>query len=241
MACNAGPDIIEDGLVLCLDAGNKLSYPGAGTTWTDLVGSNNGTLNNMTEGGLSGSFNSENGGSLSFDGSNEYIQLGDLSSTEGVDGLTVSAWVFIDQFSSAADAFFSRDASAGSRGWYLGSWNHANTGGLNIVRWLMSTNGSSNDALNTSELLVNTWYYVTGTWDNSKMKIYINDSLNNSINTSNTSSPTPNLSESLRIGLRLAGGSNYFNGSLALGQIYNRALAADEIRQNYEATVGRYI
>jgi len=228
------PSIVTDGLVLCLDAANNRSYPKSGTTWSDLAGSNNGTLTNGP------TFDAGNGGGIVFDGSNDYVQLGDLSSTEGVDGLTVSAWVFIDQFSSVADAFFSRDASAGSRGWYLGSWNHANTGGLNIVRWLMSTNGSSNDALNTSELLVNTWYYVTGTWDNSKMKIYINDSLNNSINTSNTSSPTPNLSESLKIGLRLAGGSNYFNGSLALGQIYNRALTAAEVLQNYNATRGRY-
>ena len=46
MAINAGPDIVEDGLVLCLDAANINSYPKTGTTWTDLKGGNNGTLNN---------------------------------------------------------------------------------------------------------------------------------------------------------------------------------------------------
>ena len=68
MACNAGPDIIEDGLVLCLDAGNKLSYPGTGTTWTDLAGSNNVTLTNGPV------FGNNNGGSIGFDGSNDYAK-----------------------------------------------------------------------------------------------------------------------------------------------------------------------
>ena len=46
MACNAGPDIIEDGLVLCLDAANINSYPKSGTIWTDLAGFHDGTLTN---------------------------------------------------------------------------------------------------------------------------------------------------------------------------------------------------
>jgi hypothetical protein len=32
------PRTITDGLVLCLDAANSKSYPGSGTTWTDLSG-----------------------------------------------------------------------------------------------------------------------------------------------------------------------------------------------------------
>ena len=69
MACNAGPDIIEDGLVLCLDAANINSYPKSGTTWSDLAGANDGTMENMT----SANYGSDNGGVLSFDGTNEYI------------------------------------------------------------------------------------------------------------------------------------------------------------------------
>ena len=46
MAINAGPDVIEDGLVFCVDAANINSYPKSGTTWSDLAGSNNGTLTN---------------------------------------------------------------------------------------------------------------------------------------------------------------------------------------------------
>ena len=59
--------IIDDGLVLYLDAANTKSYPGSGTTWTDLSGNgNNGTLENGV------GYNSGNGGSLVFDGVDDY-------------------------------------------------------------------------------------------------------------------------------------------------------------------------
>ena len=69
MGVYAGPEINESGLVLCLDAGNTKSYPGSGTAWTDLSGrGNTGTLVNGP------TYSSVNGGSLSFNGSNQYVQ-----------------------------------------------------------------------------------------------------------------------------------------------------------------------
>jgi len=66
-----GPKIVTSGLVLCLDAANKRSYPGTGTTWTDLSGnSNNGTLINGP------TFNAGNQGGIVFDGTNDYISIG---------------------------------------------------------------------------------------------------------------------------------------------------------------------
>ena len=69
------PRIITDGLVLCLDAANKQSYPGSGTVWTDLAGSNNGTLTNGP------TFSSANGGSIVFDACNVLRLLTSLLST----------------------------------------------------------------------------------------------------------------------------------------------------------------
>jgi hypothetical protein len=63
---NSSP-IVTDGLVLYLDAGNVKSYPTTGTTWTDLVGVNNGVLTNGP------TFNPSNGGSIVFDGTNDYV------------------------------------------------------------------------------------------------------------------------------------------------------------------------
>lgn len=65
-----GPHIVTDGLVLALDAANPTSYPGSGTTWRDLSGNNNsGSLVNGP------TFNSVNGGSIVFDGSNDYVNI----------------------------------------------------------------------------------------------------------------------------------------------------------------------
>ena len=72
MSLNHSPAIVTDGLVLCLDAANIRSYPKSGTTWSDLVGTNNGTLTNMD----AANFSSDNGGSLSFDGSDEGTPTG---------------------------------------------------------------------------------------------------------------------------------------------------------------------
>ena len=61
--------IVTDGLVFYVDAGNSNSYPGSGTTWTDLAGSNDGTLTNGP------TFDSGNGGSIVFDGTDDYVNF----------------------------------------------------------------------------------------------------------------------------------------------------------------------
>ena len=89
MGLSHSPRIVTDGLVMCLDAGNSRSYPGTGTVWTDLAG-NIGTLTNGP------TFNSENGGSVVFDGTNDGV---DVSGTESFNGplgvsYTLSAWFY---------------------------------------------------------------------------------------------------------------------------------------------------
>ena len=80
--------IVTDGLVFCVDAGDKMSYPGAGTTWTDLSKNrNNGTLINGP------TFDSANGGSISLDGSNDYISVGSFNEDSSQD-LSVMVWVY---------------------------------------------------------------------------------------------------------------------------------------------------
>ena len=70
MAGSSGPDLVQNGLVLALDAADKNSYVGSGTTWRDLSGnSNNGTLIN------SPTFSGGNGGNFSFDGADDYCGI----------------------------------------------------------------------------------------------------------------------------------------------------------------------
>ena len=79
--------IVTDGLVLCLDAASKRSYPGTGTTWTDLVGSNNGTLVNGP------TFDAGNGGSVVFDGSDDRVDCTSPSEIDSISEITMIAWV----------------------------------------------------------------------------------------------------------------------------------------------------
>ena len=69
MGCSSGPDIIEDGLVLCLDAASKRSYIGSGTSWKNLADSENGALINGP------TFSSDNVGKFYFDGGNDYCEF----------------------------------------------------------------------------------------------------------------------------------------------------------------------
>ena len=86
--------IVTDGMVLNLDAGTPLSYPGSGTTWTDLSGNGrNGTLTNGP------TYNSANGGSIVFDGSNDYISFNNVTTSSlgltSSSGATLSCWLKI--------------------------------------------------------------------------------------------------------------------------------------------------
>ena len=232
MGFSYSPKVITDGLVLYLDAANPLSYASGSTSWNDLSrGRNNGTLVNGP------SFDSANKGSIDFDGVNDYVDLGNPLSIYQLDGLTISTWVYIHNFSAGADAFASTDGN--TRGWYLGTWNHPNTGNIDIVRWLVSTDGSTTDALNTSELHTNQWYHITSTWDSDNMKIYVDGLVNNSISTTNTSAPLPSSPNTLRLGERYSN-SQFFNGNISNIQIYNRALSAQEVQRNYQALKSRF-
>ena len=89
MAAASGPNVVEDALVLALDAGNTKSYPGSGTTWTDTVGGNTGTLTNGP------TYNPDNGGAIVFDGTNDYVTIPDSEDLEfGSGDFTIEAYIY---------------------------------------------------------------------------------------------------------------------------------------------------
>jgi len=220
MAINAGPDIIEDGLVLCLDAANINSYPKSGTTWSDLAGSNNGTLTNGP------TFDAGNGGSIVFDGTDDKVNLStsflDVSANQG---FTISAWIkttdssgniLTYNSSGASDFFFTVDSNALQLRWttYAGKSMTQTT------------------ATGTSNIADGDWHLLVGTRDSTGVfRVYVDGVLEG------TSSSSPQSGA-----LSASGGSlfNYLASNCSLFYSHVRELTADEIRQNYEATVGRY-
>jgi hypothetical protein len=222
MAINAGPDIVEDGLVLCLDAANINSYPKTGTTWSDLAGSNNGTLTNGP------TFDAGNGGVIILDGTDDYVDCGDVSELNFTNNFTLSAWFKRDASQSAPDsAILAKATSSNSYAGYM-VWYQGNTVKFYISGGVRATASVS--------LTAEVWYYVTCTYDGATAKVYLNKTLDTSASYSGTANAagTP-----FYVG-RYGYADREVGGDFGIVKAYNRALTAKEIRQNFEATVGRY-
>lgn len=223
-------NIVTDGLVLHLDAGRAESFGGDGTTWRDLSGNgNNGTL----QGGVG--FTVDDGGSLIFDGVNDYVDCGFAAS---VRSSSVSHEVWIK---------FSISQSMKS----LISLHKDGTGGCSIgihddypnrIKFHTNTIGANggNGILGTNSLNDNIWHHVVGTYDNSSstMRLYIDGVLD--ITLVGPTTPIYPSDRNLNVGRWPGGGTQYFNGNISNAKIYNRALTAAEVLQNYNATKGRY-
>ncbi len=236
MSLNHSPAIVTDGLVLCLDAANIRSYPKTGTTWSDLVGANNGTLTNMD----AANFSSDNGGSLSFDGSNEYVVTNDsdlLSFTNAKFSLEVY-FKYVNKTNEFNALVGKRDYGATQREYYFFVDEAVSTP---TVQFIISSNLTNNwTYVITPAIQKNRWYHAVATSNAGVGRIYLDGKLsasNGSMHGSTTNGNSP-----FSIGNSYSNGSpiQFLNGSIPFARVYNRALTADEIRRNYEATVGRY-
>jgi hypothetical protein len=216
MTTNRGPKIINDGLVLYLDAANSKSYGGSGNTWFDLSGNgNNGTLQNGVD------YNSDNKGSLVFDGVDDYV-------------LTP---VNIDANPSSVGAWFNASSLSGARGIVLtdnGGWDK----GFEINEGVFSIYIGNNLQSTAVSASANTWYFGLLTYTSSSMSFYING-----YNIWNGGAPGQTSGSTIEIGranFPNGNGSRFFQGKIAQVSVYNRALSASEILQNYNTTKGRF-
>ena len=237
MSLSHSPKIVTDGLVLCLDAANPRSYPKSGTTWSDLAGSNDGTLTNMT----SSNYSDDKRGVLSFDGSDDWVTLGSNSLTAGDSAF--SAWGWINTGSSSRQLFFGLDDQN-----HL-DLNAYNTTGRNLSfhrfnRFVLYAPVNNLD-LNVPQFVC--WTHAGGTANETNSKMYINGQLLSGYSYSYSDQITSfniNTSQSNTISKSSTHNSyssaNRLSGGVYSVSIYNRALTADEVRQNYNATKRRF-
>ena len=231
------PRIVTDGLVLALDAGNTKSYPGSGTTWTDLSGNgNNGSLVNGV------GFDGDNGGSLSFDGVDDKVTINASSYTNLSSGnFTISSWFYIPTSVDTTNLYYwliAIGTSAGSSGtWYLRVWRSGIAPGCLFTRInnvvLLGTDGNLNASYPGD------YYKASGRWtyftfvENSGTSYYYM----NGVQTGSASTPTiPSGNNYITIG----GVGGVPNNRFSNFSLYNRALTASEVQQNYNALKGRY-
>jgi hypothetical protein len=230
MATIGGANTVTDGLVLALDAANPLSYPGSGTTWRDLSGNgNNGTL-------ISGSaFNSGNGGSIQFDGSDDYVNV--INPTNVSSAFTLNFWI------KAVGV-----GSVGNTG-FLGIINRFNGYSSQRNRFLLQNNfrgfyfqpivgGVSYDIFSNSfSSIQNKISMCSVTYNGSLVSFYLNG---DGVGTSSLSGTLDSGSSGAVLGWGADSADYYFNGNIYSAQIYNRALSSSEIQQNYNAVKTRF-
>lgn len=213
MSPSPNTQIVTRGLVLHVDAGHSGSYSGNGTTWTDLSGSNNtGTLINGP------TYSTDNSGTLLFDGTNDYATIGSTSFSFGATAGTLSAWAKVNTITTGTKWIVSYGNPAFKESRYLGTFDS------NFYF------GAFGDDLTAPNVPLNTWFNIVGVYNGTNAFLYINGSL--------VSGPTAKtwntVANTAQIG-RQTNGLEYFSGNISIVTVYNRALSAAEVTQNYNA------
>ena len=214
------PKIVTNGLVLYLDAANPNSYVSGSTTWRDISrGGNNGTL--VGGPGYSGS----NGGSVVFDGSNDYVDLGNVASLNFTTPFSIGCWFNRNTIQPSVDSAIIGNINGIYTGYML--WYNGNT-----VDFYFNSGVRTNSP---TTITANRWYHVMGIWTGTSAQVYLNGELN--VSTAYAIAPS-NGSPLFTIGQYQS--SRNFAGNVSICTAYNRPLDATEILQNYNATKGRF-
>ena len=218
--------IVTNGLILDLDAAKRDSYPSSGTVWNDISGfQNNGTLINGP------TFNSSNGGSIVFDGVDDYVQC---AGSFPLTSATIITWIRRNGSQvSFAGVFFTRGGSSitGLNFYY----------DTNKIGYHWATSYYDFDSNLTIPDL--TWCMVALSVTSTAGILYLCQSSGITTATNTNSHPSIVLDN-----IKLAqddtfptfGIYRFFKGNIAISQLYNRALSSNEITQNFNAQKGRF-
>jgi hypothetical protein len=236
--------IVTAGLVLNLDAGNASSYPGTGTSWFDISGnSNNATLTSYGAGVPS--YSSIAGGAIlftrnAFNVGNSAIFPGGSSFANLTTAVSLSLW--FNTGTNTTMVLAGKGYQFGTVPYEIQSYQINIDGGT--INGRITANGStSNTDLSGPSLSLNTWINVTLTYDGSNIIIYINGTLTNS--TPKTGLMTNIYSLPFIIGgqtTNISGTtlSEFYGGYIGQVLLYNTALTAGQVLQNFNGTKTRF-
>lgn len=243
MAFNYSPKIVTNGLVMYLDAANPASYPRSGTSWRDVSrGVNNCSLINGP------TFSAESSGIITTDGTNDYILYG-----KNLNGFTknihfdlnwsIEVWMNVVTMSSFKYIYGAYNGGPAQVG--AGIWISNGSGGfLNLSLHFNNSvaigGTNQSDILNcqglwkqwviTSEDALNYRYYLNGVLKGSSTYNW-----RDSANRVDAQSTYDYCFAANNVDL-----STCLNAKFGNCKIYNRALSASEVLQNYNATRTRF-
>ena len=237
MSFNNGPRIVTSGLVLSLDAADQNSYPGSGTVWNDLSGNNNtGTLVG------SPTYSTSNNGILTFNGTNQYATASYGSAIpSGTAAFTMCCWFYwtATGYSNPGSEIFAIGGNTVS--------------GCRVALWIDYANSSIGFEAQSAGKFIGAWSGAN-TWVHLCVSVPASATVNTvSLYYNGNLAPTPVINGGttainiVASQVRISGiptvstGLGYeFKGNISNVQVYNRALSATEIAQNYNAQKSRF-
>jgi hypothetical protein len=238
MAFNRGPKIVTNGLVLALDAASKNSYPGSGTTWTDLS-----VNNNTFELYNAASYSTNGNGSISFNGTTSGVS-GSNAAVYSITGtITLETWTYL---TTSGNLFIIGKGPSNNGGAnYPGNYEFQ-TLANNVFRFMHQTTTGNGDQsyaaydTPTNVYTNNTWTHAVTVCDGSTATIYVNGVAYAATRflAGNNGGLVSTNTQTLKIARRTDG--TVMAGNIATVKMYNRLLTAAEVLQNYNATKSRF-
>ncbi len=221
MSIGYNPSIATSGLILCVDAGNPRSYPGTGTTVTDISGTNNnGTLTNGTSYVSSGAASY-----FSFDGVDDFINL-PINSGFNTSSVTFEVWCRLQDRSNRHILLVN----------WQGNALEVNSD-RSVVMYNFSSGGQLGALTSASAISWDTWVHLVGVYDNTAQALYTY--VNGILSATRTSTPSTIYS----VSVHKISGTDYGGqilGRVSVAKHYNFALSGTQILQNFNALRGRY-
>jgi hypothetical protein len=236
MAFNFSPKIVTDGLIFHLDAANTRSYVSGSTAWDDL------SRDDKTCTLINGpTFSVNNGGSILFDGVDDYARIGNGSPNFykwfpiTTQKFTLESWVksigSIANLGGIISLSYGLTLSISAIGVvYFRVYNNVTSTLINTI----STGINLND---------NTWHHIVATNDGTTSTIYVDGIFNNSGSSPFNGNTNPfwySITDQCRIGEEVNVNNRLFKGNIGIVKVYNQSLSATQIRQNYNATKTRF-
>jgi hypothetical protein len=232
MATIGGANMVRSGLVLELDAASQNSYPGSGTVWTDLSGNNyTGSLVNAP------TFNASNGGSIVLNGTTQYTDLGNNNLGVELQNRSGCAWIYQTATPAAVAGIIDKEFDNDGGITNYGGWGFWITSANKMNFWAQG----SKDLIDTGTAITNnSWQHISFSYNfaTKAVSFYLNGIFTSTITNATIVEKASNTT-TLKIGA-IRAGVNFFTGRIANAFVYNRALSATEIAQNYNATKSRF-
>lgn len=235
--------IVTDGLVFYVDAGNEDSYPGTGTTWSDLIGGNDGTF----EPAAGPTYDSANGGSIVFDDTDDIVNCGSSNNITGDNLQTCTFGVWFKTTATGLSYIASIKRQSTDSTLITLHVNTTGTGQENNGHAGFMTRNNANSA-HTSITDTNSgngwndgsWHCLVGVVNGTTRTLYI-DGVQKGTDTDGMQSVTGNTADFTIGGFATGFTGQFYGGNISNVTFYNKALTASEILQNYNALKNRFI